>query len=345
MKIKDLLLPTKSNNHSPHILQKVAMGLMVGLILLSFAITNFQALWWQTSDWLVGAVLPATVVDLTNKERSHLEVGNLVRNAKLDEAARLKAEHMARNSYFAHYSPDGITPWYWFDQVSYKYVHAGENLAIHFVDSKAVIDAWMNSPTHRANIVDKKFTEIGVGTAKGVYEGYDTVFVVQLFGTPGIEKAPIPLSVAEVALDSDSVISDNGVALITEELEEDVLLSEESAVAGVSTEEKEGEDTLSFIATTSDLMAVQSQEIQKIEDSFISDEQLASVVTRPNLVLQSIYLVIGMFVALSLFISIMVSLYYQRFRQVTYGVFLLLLMSGLFLLHYSLLNNVVIASS
>jgi hypothetical protein len=98
---------------------------------------------------------------------------------------------MAANEYFAHYSPDGVSPWHWFNRAGYVYAHAGENLAIHFTDSTEVVEAWMKSPAHRANIVDSKYTEIGVGTAKGTYEGYDTVFVVQLFGTPGKQR-PTP---------------------------------------------------------------------------------------------------------------------------------------------------------
>lgn len=285
MKIKDLLLPTNSNNHSPHILQKVSMVMMVGLVLLSFAMTNLQALWWQSSDWLVGAVLPAVVVDLTNKERGDLYLNTLTRSELLDEAARLKAEHMVKNSYFAHYSPDGVTPWYWFDQVSYKYLHAGENLAIHFTDSKSVVDAWMNSPTHRANITNQKFTEIGVGTARGVYEGYNAVFVVQLFGAPALDvENNLPPSIVSI----------------------------------------------------NDWRAM---------DYLKSSEQLASIATQPNFTLQILYLSLGALVVFSLIISMLVSLYHKRLRQVAYGVFLLLLMSGLFYLHYSLINNVVIASS
>ncbi len=343
VKIKDFLLPTKRNNHSPHILQKMALGLMVGLVLMSFAVTNLQALWWQTSDWLVGAVLPATVIDLTNKERDSLAIGSLTKNAKLDEAARLKAEHMAKNSYFAHYSPDGITPWYWFDQASYKYVHAGENLAIHFSDSKAVIDAWMDSPTHRANIVDQKFTEIGVGTARGVYDGYETVFVVQLFGSPGVEKATPILSKSEEVKVLEEEIPSKEVVITTEEIIDREIASEKPEVAGVNIDEKKQVDNSSFIATTSDLLPAPPEKELATTNNLNSGEQLASVVTRPNLVLQSIYLVLGILVILALFTSILLGFYQQRFRQVTYGVFLLLLMSGLFYIHYSLLNNVVIA--
>ena len=181
-------------------MQRVVLGLMTGLVCLTFLMTNLQALLWQSSDWLVSTVLPAVVVDLTNTERAELAAPQLRRNATLDEAARLKAEHMAANEYFSHYSPNGVSPWYWFNEVAYIYAHAGENLAIHFTDSSQVVEAWMNSPTHRDNIVNSLYTEIGVGTAKGTYDGYDTVYVVQLFGTPAAPTPPVvePAAVAVV---------------------------------------------------------------------------------------------------------------------------------------------------
>lgn len=183
-------------SYEPDKLQKIAVTLMGGLVLLTFTLTNIQAILWQSSDWLVGAVLPSVVVDLTNEERSDVAAAPLRRNSTLDQAAQLKANHMAKNSYFAHYAPDGTSPWYWFDQTGYTYAHAGENLAVHFSDSDEVVEAWMNSPSHRANIVDKKFTEIGVGTAKGTYQGHKTVYVVQLFGTPAAVAAAPATNIA-----------------------------------------------------------------------------------------------------------------------------------------------------
>ncbi len=198
--------------YAPDKLQKIALGLMGGLVVLTFMLANAHALLWQSSDWLVGAVLPSTVVQLTNEERSDNNASPLLRNATLDAAAAMKAEHMARNGYFAHFAPDGTSPWYWFDQAGYVYAHAGENLAIHFTDSDEVVDAWMNSPTHRANIVDSKFTEIGVGTAKGKFNGHNTVYVVQLFGTPAyipptpVAQTPPPAQVAVVTPEPATVV-------------------------------------------------------------------------------------------------------------------------------------------
>ena len=178
-----------------NLLQKISMSLMAVLVMITFVAANLHAILWQSSDWLVSTVLPAVVVDLTNDEREDNAAPPLRRNTTLDEAARMKAEHMAKHEYFAHHSPDGVSPWYWFNEAGYTYAHAGENLAIHFTDSSEVVDAWMDSPSHRKNIVDGKFTEIGVGTAKGEYEGYDTVYVVQLFGTPAVSNKPKPAPV------------------------------------------------------------------------------------------------------------------------------------------------------
>lgn len=175
-------------------LQKTALTLMGVLVLVSFVGVNLQALWWRASDWLVSSVLPAVVIDLTNQERESNGLNTLRHSEVLDRAAKMKAEDMAKNQYFSHFSPTGVSPWYWFKKTGYVYAHAGENLAIHFTDSSEVVKAWMNSPLHRANIVNKNYTEIGVGTARGEYEGYQTIYVVQFFGTPAALPSTSPVT-------------------------------------------------------------------------------------------------------------------------------------------------------
>lgn len=210
------------------------------LVLITFVGANLQAILWQSSEWLVSTILPAVVVNMTNDERSGVSEQPLTRSATLDKAAKLKAQHMAKNQYFSHFSPDGVSPWHWFDEAGYVYAHAGENLAIHFTDSSEVVEAWMKSPTHRANIVSGKYTEIGVGTAKGKFDGYDTVYVVQLFGTPAVPPAPIksePLAVATapevkvpVTSVTESQISQEETTKSpeTSEIPAEVVLSEET---------------------------------------------------------------------------------------------------------------------
>lgn len=210
--------------------QRIATRLMAVLVLLTFVGTNMQALLWQSSDWLVSTVLPAVVVDLTNEERLGLATAPLQRNATLDAAARQKAQHMADNEYFAHFAPDGTTPWSFFKENGYVYAHAGENLAIHFTDSTEVVEAWMQSPAHRKNIVDAKYTEIGVGTAKGTFDGYDTVYVVQLFGTPAVSPSPVSTPTPVAQIPAPEVIA--SVPVPTEPLDLAALQAQIEEVAG-----------------------------------------------------------------------------------------------------------------
>lgn len=132
----------------------------------------------------LAAVNAAEVVTLTNAERTDDGIPALQRNALLDQAAQMKAQDMAAKGYYAHVSPDGVTPMYWVDKAGYKYLIIGENLVVNRTDAEQVVDAFMGSPGHKANILRKDFTEIGVGVANGVYKGKDATFTVQIFAAP-----------------------------------------------------------------------------------------------------------------------------------------------------------------
>src|SRR5258708_28336998 len=91
---------------------------------------------------------------------------------------------MFANQFWAHVAPDGTSPWQFFKNAGYQYYSAGENLARDFSNTSDMMAAWMASPTHRANIVNGRFREIGVAVVDGRLLGSDTTLVVQLFGTP-----------------------------------------------------------------------------------------------------------------------------------------------------------------
>jgi hypothetical protein len=135
------------------------------------------------SDYLA-AVASSALIDLANTDRDAAHLASLRTSALLEKAAQEKADDMAKFGYFSHTSPSGVTPWHWFADVGYAYALAGENLAIDFSDSTDVNKAWMDSPAHKANIMNPGFSEIGIATAKGTYQGRATTFVVQLFGRP-----------------------------------------------------------------------------------------------------------------------------------------------------------------
>lgn len=121
---------------------------------------------------------------LTNEQRQKYNLPLLSVNSALSLAAQKKAENMFQENYWSHYSPGGKTPWDFILGAGYKYEYAGENLAKNFLFSNGVVDAWMNSTTHRDNLLKKEYTEVGFAIVNGVLNGEQTTLVVQLFGKP-----------------------------------------------------------------------------------------------------------------------------------------------------------------
>ena len=159
---------------------KIGIGVIAVFIVSISVFSGFRGVVIDSLSAVYGSVLVA----LANNERSINNAGKLTVNATLERAAQMKADDMASKGYFAHNSPEGKTPWYWFEQAGYNYEYAGENLAVNFNDSDEVHTAWVKSRGHFLNIINPRYTEIGIATSTGMYKGREAVFVVQMFGTP-----------------------------------------------------------------------------------------------------------------------------------------------------------------
>lgn len=363
--LKNYFIPHDGNDYKPHILQKTAVVLMGVLVLLSFTLANLHALLWMNSNWLVGTILPAVVVDLTNENRDTDSLGTLSRSSTLDQAAQLKAEHMAKHEYFAHYAPDGTSPWYFFDSVSYEYVHAGENLAVHFSDSDEVVEAWMKSPSHRENIMNGKYTEIGVGTARGEYQGYPTIFVVQLFGTPA--NAPIAVATSEPVVPEPAPVValaepepevlpvvETPAEVVSEPVEEPVItepVATEPAVE-VLPEVEPIEITEDTTLVVSDI-AEDTQEVSEvagidfIQPAYAAEtnpvSSAARLATQPQRLLNIVYGFTALFVLMALAASILIEIRKQHPIQIAYGTGLIAAMIALMYIHLAITGGALIA--
>ena len=106
---------------------------------------------------------------------------------------------MFGENYWAHNSPSGKTPWDFIIGAGYKYLYAGENLAKNFSDSDGVVQAWMESPSHRENLMRSQYDEIGFAIVNGRLEGEETTLVVQMFGKPqgGSAAVSVPQAIAQ----------------------------------------------------------------------------------------------------------------------------------------------------
>jgi hypothetical protein len=192
-KLKLIFIPCQDNKYRPKFLasQFLTYYLIILLILKFLTIPIFI---YFPKTIFFADISKISLINLTNKEREELGIQPLKENLKLNTAATLKAMDILEKDYFSHQSPQGISPWYWFKEAGYDYKFAGENLAIGFLDSKEVIQAWKESLLHKKNLLDPNYQEIGIAVMKGDFKGNETTVVVQLLGT----TQPLPTEKPEV---------------------------------------------------------------------------------------------------------------------------------------------------
>lgn len=185
-----LLVPGSHNNHHPHLLRYYGLSFVFYSLLVFTLIYNTYFVSAGSVLGFATEIIPDQVISLTNSQRKSVGASELKNNAQLAAAAQEKAKFMFEKDFWAHNSPDGVTPWFFIEKSGYKYSAAGENLARDFYTTNATVNAWMNSPGHKANILNSGYTEIGVAVVNGKLGGQDTTLVVQMFGRPLGVSAP-----------------------------------------------------------------------------------------------------------------------------------------------------------
>lgn len=184
--VSHLFKPKKSNNHRPKILHPEAYAFFLLAVLGFYLAFKSLSLFGFSTGWILGfssTITPDQVIEQTNAQRRNLGLNELTLNQQLSNAALAKAQDMFSNQYWAHTSPTGVKPWNFIHNAGYSYKVAGENLARDFSNTSDMLAAWMASPTHRDNIINSKYQEIGIAVVDGELMGYETTLVVQMFGT------------------------------------------------------------------------------------------------------------------------------------------------------------------
>lgn len=191
--IAHLFHPRRSNNHRARLLHPENL-FSIFLIIFGFglAINNLNLISPDLGSILGYAsdISIDQVVSSTNAERVNNGLGSVTLNDKLSSAARAKAADMFAQQYWAHVSPTGRQPWDFIKEAGYSFGAAGENLARDFSTTPDMMAAWMGSSSHRANIMNGQYTEMGVAVVNGNLEGVDTTLVVQMFGRPAGTRTP-----------------------------------------------------------------------------------------------------------------------------------------------------------
>ena len=182
--IRKLFTPHSHNNQKASLLQQSSLLVLLGIYIMVQSAINVFTSFQPGVLGYASYINPDKIIEYTNEYRLQNGKEPLVLNDDLTQAALSKAQDMFADNYWAHISPDGTEPWYFIAQSGYSYSHAGENLARDFTNPQSVVDAWINSPSHRKNIIEDDFSEIGVAVVDGDIGGVETTIVVQLFGTP-----------------------------------------------------------------------------------------------------------------------------------------------------------------
>jgi len=181
---KKTLVPHKGNHFRPHLVRLHGITAVLVLALAMQLVYGFVS---SGRLEVLGRVSDISVSELltdTNAAREESSLPDLTINEELSKAAFSKAQDMFANNYWSHTSPSGVTPWKWLGDVGYNYDVAGENLAKNYPTAAATVDAWMASESHRANILNNKYKEIGFAVVDGMLEGRNTTLVVAYYGAP-----------------------------------------------------------------------------------------------------------------------------------------------------------------
>lgn len=185
--------PHELNNYRSKLLHHSSLFAFALLLFVGTFAINYTH---KTHPEVLGISYTITEQDLlkyTNQARQENGLPALSLNQSLITAASAKADDMFAKNYWAHFAPDGTSPWYFIKNAGYNYLFAGENLAEGFTDSKSIVDAWMNSPSHRENLLSDKYKDIGFAIEEGNLQGHDVVLVVQMFGA---QDVPLPIAQA-----------------------------------------------------------------------------------------------------------------------------------------------------
>ncbi len=188
-KLHHYFLPHESNNYKAKTLHNSSVLFYI-LLVVSFQL--FMSFYKQINPNVLGFATDITIdklLILVNQKRIDANLKPLTLSNKLATAATQKATDMFSKNYWAHISPTGTSPWVFINSAGYDYVYAGENLARNFNTAEEVVEAWMNSPTHRANILKSEYNDIGLSVMNGRLNGEDITLVVEEFGTPSKPSA------------------------------------------------------------------------------------------------------------------------------------------------------------
>lgn len=311
-KLKLIFVPDKENQFQPLALgEKTLLFYCVGFVVLKIVVL-FMIFYLPATDFF-SAINTAALVNLINQAREVNNLEPLNFNDKLSQAAQLKAQDMIVQDYFEHYSPLGVSPWHWFKEAGYEFVWAGENLAMNFFDTKAVFEAWMASPSHRDNILNPNYDDLGVAVLSGELSGAETTVSVLTFGSPKVVK----IQSSQPPVQAATANKETGGERLTE--------GEKTETAPA-----EGADITELAKEESAKPQEEGIELEQAPGGFFERAIILGVATSRWIELaKNTYLYFGLFLIIALAINILVKIRIQQASTIVLSIILIGISIGL----------------
>ena len=205
------VVPHAGNEYHPHLVRwqgiVAALILVIGLQLVAVSPAMGSVLGSSTS------MTNERLLEATNHQRQARGFPLLVESERLSAAAELKARDMLAKQYWSHVSPAGVTPWQWVEAAGYEFSYAGENLGKGFHSPGGVVQAWMDSPEHRANLLGERYRDVGFAVAEGMLNGEETNLIVALYGSEKTTETALDGAVLAATNGSPNIITRIGIGL------------------------------------------------------------------------------------------------------------------------------------
>ena len=188
---QEYFIPSESNEHKPKILRTKSLAIIVlALIIVKMSVAGYL-FFICPNQARMSELISNQILELINTERKSNGGSGLSSNSELNSAALSKAQDMVDKEYFAHESPDGRMPWNFINRSEYAYLFAGENLAMNFSSAQSAHNALMLSETHKKNILNKRYSDVGLAVLTGTIDGKKTNVLVQIFGSTSSTKLAV----------------------------------------------------------------------------------------------------------------------------------------------------------
>jgi len=299
--------------------------------------------------------LAAEVARMVNASREKVHASPLILDSALTRAAELKAQDMLARAYFEHVSPDGTMPWEWINKNEYQFQSMGENLAMDFTTGESAHLALMRSDTHRTNILEKRYQNIGIGVATGNFAGRETNILVEFFAAPSTARTaaaasavppvsakpalPVPAEAPSSAVASAPVPSPVEVLPIRFEAADAPAAPAAAAVMPAPAQTPAADTPVSFVVPAQDAQAPSSPSsasvtVAPLTLSFLNGEirQQASALaflSRMAMWSQRIFYAALVYLVLTLLVNVFVKIRIQRAPLIAQTITVILLVGGL----------------